>query len=86
MRKELIKLSTDTWDPIVQGELTAFQTSLTEDQMRISASGLFHVGVHLVPSVSFAPLLTRNAFIIFIHFQIIGTIITYMVILLNAPK
>ena len=51
IRKELVKLSVETYDMSVQRELSAFQSFLSEDQMRFSAAGLFHVGMHLVPSV-----------------------------------
>ena len=58
--------------------------------MRISASGLFHVGVHLVPSVSIGarPIKSISNMVsrISFRFQFVGAIITYMVILLDAPK
>ena len=41
-----------TLDMGAQCELTALQTFLSEDQMRITAAGLFHVEMKLVPTVS----------------------------------
>ena len=52
VRKELVKLSTRTRDADVRGEISAFLMILSEDHMRMSAMGLFHVGTHLIPGVS----------------------------------
>ncbi len=45
-------MSTHANDMAVQCELSTFLLLLSEDRMRISACGLFHVGKHLLPGVS----------------------------------
>lgn len=52
VRQALVTLSTDSRDPAVRLEVSSFLACLSEEEIRISAAGLFHIGTHLVPYVN----------------------------------
>ncbi len=91
LKHQLAVLSARTWNRDDLMLVTSFAELVSEQHLRCSVGHMFQVGAHLAPGVSprFEPFffpLEFDFYVVFVCWQLIGAIITYLVILLQWSR